>query len=225
MGLSAHAGLGHNPVLDPPDSTGKPALTTPPLILASSSPYRAELLSRLGLAFETVSPDIDETARPGESPRELVMRLARDKAAAVDRERPGALIIGSDQVAVMDGRVLGKPGNMETARAQLAAASGREVEFLTGLALLNGASGQCQLDCIPYQVHFRELTAAQIDAYLHIEQPFDCAGSFKSEGLGVALFARMQGEDPSALIGLPLIRLVEMLAAEGVDLLMRNGRG
>ncbi len=193
-----------------------------PLVLASSSPYRAELLGRLGLAFASHSPDIDERALTREPPRDLVMRLAREKAEAIAPAHPRALVIGSDQVALMDGRILGKPGDMERARAQLCAASGREVEFLTGLALLNTASGQAQVDCIPYAVHFRELTAAQIDAYLQIEQPLDCAGSFKSEGLGVALFSRMQGDDPSALIGLPLIRLVDMLAVEGVDVLLHK---
>jgi len=199
-------------------------MTTPPLILASSSPFRAELLARLGIEFECQSPDIDESMRPQESPRELVMRLAQEKARAIAGNWPEGLVIGSDQVAVMAGHILGKPGDLDTARAQLRAASGQEVDFLTGLALLNSANGQLQLDCILYSVHFRHLTMSQIDAYLQAERPFNCAGSFKSEGLGIALLQRLQGDDPTALIGLPLIRLVTMLRAEGVEPLGYPGK-
>ncbi|WP_305000407.1 Maf family protein [Thiohalobacter thiocyanaticus] len=188
------------------------------LVLGSSSPFRRELLERLGLPFECHSPDIDESARAGEAPRDLVARLSEAKARAVAQAWPQALIIGSDQVAVVDNEILGKPGNQEKARAQLARLSGRSVTFLTGLCLYNSASDRVQLDVIPYRVDFRSLTPEQIERYLEQEQPYNCAGSFRSEALGVTLFKRMQGDDPSALVGLPLIRLVEMLAEEGVVL-------
>jgi len=191
-------------------------MTMPSLVLGSTSPFRRALLERLGLPFVTVSPRIDETPLPGESPEALVTRLAEAKARAVAPRYSQALIIGSDQVAVIDGQILGKPGNRERALAQLRRASGREVRFLTGLCLLNAASGRAQVVCEPFHVHFRELDDARIGRYLDAEQPFNCAGSFKSEGLGIALFRRLEGEDPNALIGLPLIRLVDMLAAEGM---------
>ncbi|MGC9457168.1 MAG: Maf family protein [Halothiobacillaceae bacterium] len=186
------------------------------LILASSSPYRRDLLARLGLPFDCIRPEVDETARPGESPEALVVRLARAKAAVVARACPGRLVIGSDQVAVLDGQILGKPGGHEQARRQLQAASGRTVRFLTGLCLLTDQGpGEC--DLVPFDVRFRSLTDREIEAYLQRERPYDCAGSFKSEGLGVMLFESMTGEDPTALIGLPLIRLCAMLRAVGVD--------
>lgn len=188
------------------------------LVLGSSSPFRRELLGRLGLAFECHSPDIDESARPGEAPRELVARLSEAKARAVAETWPQALIIGSDQVAVVDDEILGKPGGHERAREQLARLSGRTVTFLTGLCLYNSASDRVQLEVIPYQVDFRSLTPDQIERYLEREQPYNCAGSFRSEALGITLFQRMQGDDPNALVGLPLIRLVDMLAEEGVVL-------
>ncbi|MFP4272903.1 MAG: Maf family protein [Halothiobacillaceae bacterium] len=186
------------------------------LILASSSPYRRALLDRLGLPFECVKPEVDEAARPGETPEQLVLRLARAKAEAVAGSRPGSLVIGSDQVAVLGDRVLGKPGGETAARRQLAAASGQVVRFLTGLCLV-AADGSTESAMVPYSVRFRSLNEAQINAYLDREQPFDCAGSFKSEGLGVALFESMEGEDPTALVGLPLIRLCSMLRAAGLD--------
>lgn len=189
------------------------------LVLASTSPYRRELLTRLGLTFTTAAPDTDETRQDGESPQELVRRLAEAKARAVAQDFPDTLIIGSDQVAVLGKQILGKPGDHPTAVRQLQAASGQRVTFLTGLCLYNSASGRCQVDMVPYTVEFRALTTQQIDHYLRREQPYNCAGSFKSEGLGIALFRRMEGEDPNALIGLPLIRLIDMLAAEGVDVL------
>lgn len=188
------------------------------LVLGSSSPFRRELLERLGLPFECHSPDIDESARPGESPRDLVARLSEAKARAVAAVWPQALIIGSDQVAVVDEEILGKPGSHERAREQLARLSGREVTFLTGLALYNSKLDRVQLDVVPYSVEFRDLGAEQIERYLEKEQPYNCAGSFRSEALGVTLFRRMQGDDPNALVGLPLIRLVDMLAEEGVGL-------
>jgi MAF protein len=188
-----------------------------PLVLASSSPYRSALLGRLGLPFETAVPQVDESRRPGEPPQVLVLRLAEAKARAVARERPDALIIGSDQVASIDDQILGKPGNRARAVAQLEHASGRCVVFQTGLCLLNAVTGRTQTLVEPFRVHFRPLTRARIEAYLDREAPYNCAGSFKSEGLGIALFERLEGDDPSALIGLPLIRLVTLLESEGLD--------
>jgi MAF protein len=187
-----------------------------PLLLASSSPYRRELLARLRLPFVCSSPEIDESHRPGEDAIELVQRLAREKATALSNDYPDHLIIGSDQVAVLDGRILGKPHTFERALEQLTAASGHSVTFLTGLALHNSSSGQCQVDYVPFTVHMRTLDPASIQRYLHAEQPYDCAGSFKAEGLGVSLFRATEGSDATSLIGLPLIRLVEMLNQEGI---------
>lgn len=189
------------------------------LVLASTSPYRRELLTRLGLDFETAAPNTDETRLPGETPKQLVRRLAEAKARAVAQDFPNGLIIGSDQVAVLGDRILGKPGDHATAIQQLTAACGRRVTFLTGLCLYNRGSERCQVDVVPYTVEFRALNAVQIENYLRREQPYNCAGSFKSEGLGISLFRRMEGEDPNALIGLPLIRLIDMLTAEGVNVL------
>ena len=187
------------------------------IVLASSSPYRRELLSRLGLPFDSVSPDVDESPMANESPRTLVSRLARLKARAVASLRPPALIVGSDQVAVLEDRILGKPGNHDANVRQLGLAGGRWVRFLTGVALLNSASGAMQCDVVEYRVQFRSLDEAQAEAYVRAEKPYDCAGGFRAEGLGIALFQRMEGEDPTALIGLPLIALVSMLKREGVD--------
>jgi len=193
-----------------------------PLVLASTSPFRRALLERLGLFFTTAAPEVDETRRPEEPPQVLVLRLAESKARAVAPEHPGALIIGSDQVACIDGQVIGKPGGRDAAIAQLQRASGKTLMFHTGLCLLNSATGRAQTLVEPFQVHFRPLTLERINGYLDREQPYNCAGSFKSEGLGIALFERLEGEDPSALIGLPLIRLVTLLESEGLDpLLMR----
>ncbi|NCF10790.1 MAG: septum formation inhibitor Maf [Gammaproteobacteria bacterium] len=188
------------------------------LVLASTSPYRRELLGRLGLPFTSARPDADESALPGESPEALVARLAESKARSVARHHPEALVIGSDQVAVLDGEIIGKPGTPERAREQLARTSGRSVRFLTGLCLLDTASGESQVLVEPFTVHFRELDAASIARYVAAEQPYDCAGSFKSEGLGITLFARLEGDDPNSLIGLPLIRLVDLLAESGIVL-------
>ena len=187
------------------------------IVLASSSPYRRELLSRLGLPFDSVSPDVDESPMADESPRTLVARLARLKARAVASLRPRALIVGSDQVAVLEDRIMGKPGDHDANVRQLRLAGGRSVRFLTGVALLNSASGAMQCDVVEYRVHFRSLDEAQAEAYVRAEKPYDCAGGFRAEGLGIALFQRMEGEDPSALIGLPLIALVSMLKRQGVD--------
>ncbi|WP_110972225.1 Maf family protein [Pseudomonas huaxiensis] len=189
-----------------------------PLILASSSPYRRELLARLQLPFDWASPDIDERRLDEEPAVELVKRLAREKAQALAQRYPAHLIIGSDQVAVLGEQVLGKPHTFDKACEQLLAASGNHVTFLTGVALLNSDSGECQVDCVPFTVHMRELDLPRIERYLHIETPYDCAGSFKCEGLGVSLFQSTHGTDATSLIGLPLIRLVDMLIKEGVSI-------
>jgi len=187
-----------------------------PLVLASTSPYRKELLQRLGLEFVTAAPDVDESHQPGETPEHLVRRLAEEKARAVAQKFPDALIIGSDQVAVIGSEILTKPGTHENAVSQLQRCSGQAVTFLTGLCLFNARSGKAQIEAVPFRVHFRALNAAQIENYLRREQPYNCAGSFKSEGLGIVLFERLEGDDPATLIGLPLIRLTRMLEMEGV---------
>jgi septum formation protein len=189
------------------------------LVLASSSPFRRELLSRLMLPFEVVVPEVDESPHAGESPERLVERLAIAKAQAVAARHPDALVIGSDQVAVHDGEIVGKPHTHERAVAQLRQASGKAVALHTGLALVNAVTGRVQSEVVPYRVVFRALTDAQIESYLRKEQPYHCAGSVKSEGLGVALLERFEGEDPATLIGLPLIRLVRMLENEGLAVL------
>ena len=189
------------------------------LILASSSPFRRELLARLMIPFDVVAPEVDETARPGELPQALVERLAIAKAQAVAAKHPQALIIGSDQVAVHAGEIVGKPITHERAVAQLKTASGKTVTLYTGLALVNSATGRVQSEVVPYRVLFRPLSDAQIENYLRKEQPYHCAGSVKSEGLGVALLERFEGEDPATLIGLPLIRLIHMLEHEGLTVL------
>jgi len=187
------------------------------LILASSSLYRRELLSRLMIPFEVAIPDVDETPRTGETPVQLVERLAIAKAQAVAARQPDALVIGSDQVAVHDRQVVGKPLTHERAVEQLKTASGKAVSLYTGLALVNSASGRVQSEVVPFRVVFRQLSDRQIENYLRKEQPYHCAGSVKSEGLGVALLERFEGDDPATLIGLPLIRLVRMLENEGLD--------
>lgn len=189
----------------------------PALLLASSSPYRRELLSRLHLPFTCAAPDIDESHLPDEPACALVKRLAEQKARALAALHPGHLIIGSDQVAVLDDAILGKPHTFDKAFEQLSAASGRQVVFLTGLALLNTQTGRCQVDVVPFTVHMRQLDAGRIERYLRAEQPYDCAGSFKAEGLGVSLFQSTEGADATSLVGLPLIRLVDMLLQEGVQ--------
>lgn len=187
-----------------------------PLLLASSSVYRRDLLSRLRLPFTCSSPDINESHQTGESAIDLVKRLSLEKAQALTSSHPKHLIIGSDQVAVLDGQIIGKPHTFDKARQQLLNASGASVSFLTGLTLLNSQTGHYQTDCIPFTVHMRKLTPEQIERYLLAEEPYDCAGSFKAEGLGVSLFQRTEGEDATSLVGLPLIRLVDMLTAEGI---------
>jgi septum formation protein len=186
------------------------------LILASSSPFRRELLSRLMIPFEVVVPDVDETPRQHESPQALVERLAILKAQTVASKHADALVIGSDQVAVHNGEIVGKPLTHERAVDQLQSASGKTVLLYTGLALVNSTSGRVQSEVVPFGVTFRALTELQIETYLRKEQPYHCAGSVKSEGLGVALLERFEGEDPATLIGLPLIRLIRMLENEGL---------
>ncbi|EIC23118.1 Maf family protein [Thiorhodovibrio frisius] len=199
-------------------------MTTATIVLASSSRYRRALLDklgldRLGLECRTDAPDIDEQALPGEAPATLVERLALAKARAVAPRHPNALIIGSDQVASIDGQMLGKPGGHQAAIAQLERLAGRQVCFLTGLCLLNSATGRSQSCCESFWVSFRHLSQKQIAAYVERERPYDCAGAFKSEGLGIALSSRLEGADPNSLIGLPLIRLIAMLEAEGIEVL------
>ncbi len=191
----------------------------PTLVLASTSPFRRELLNKLGLPFETAAPDIDESPLPGEEPESLVKRLSLEKAKAVAADYPRALIIGSDQVACVDNQILGKPGSHQKAVQQLKLTSGKTVTFLTGLTLYDSVSGNSRTLCEPFHAHLRELTDMQIDNYLQREKPYNCAGSFKSESLGIALFSKLEGEDPNALVGLPLIRLIDMLQQFGVDVL------
>jgi len=189
------------------------------LVLASTSPFRKELLQRLDIPFDTASPDIDESAQSGETPEQLVTRLSEQKARAVAKQFPEALVIGSDQVATLDGNIIGKPGNHDNAVKQLKNASGRKVVFYTGLCLLNTKTGIVQIEVVPFNVTFRKLTDQQINNYLRKEQPYSCAGSFKSEGLGIALFEKLEGDDPNALIGLPLIRLTYMLNKEDINII------
>lgn len=186
------------------------------LVLASSSPYRCELLARLQIPFEVISPEVDETPLPNEAPQDTALRLAQLKARAVAEKYPDALIIGSDQVALLNEQQLGKPHTFENAKRQLLAASGQAVVFHTALCLLNSRSGNMQACVVPITVRFRALSVDQIERYLEKEQPYNCAGSAKSEGLGIALIERFEGDDPNALVGLPLIALVEMLNKEGI---------
>lgn len=189
------------------------------LVLASASPYRRQVLSQLRRPFETFAPHVDESPIAGETARQLVMRLAKTKAEAARNAFPDALVIGSDQAAVREHTILGKPGSHARAAEQLRAAAGNTVHFLTGLCLLDTADGQAQTDVIECEVLFRRLSAAQIEHYLQTDRPYDAAGSFKSEGYGAALLERIRCDDPHALIGLPLMRLTHMLNAAGVDVL------
>lgn len=191
-----------------------------PILLASSSIYRRALLAKLGLAFEWAAPHVDESQLPNENTDCLVRRLSRSKVEALAAAHPNKLIIGSDQVAVLDNQILNKPLTYERAFAQLLSSSGRSVRFETGLCLLNTRTGKIQIAVESFNVHFRTLTDEQIHNYLRLEEPYDCAGSFKAEGLGISLFTKLSGDDPNSLIGLPLIRLIEMLGNEGVDPLL-----
>lgn len=191
---------------------------TAQLILASTSRYRKALLEKLGKPFQCEAPEVDESPLPGESAEVLVTRLAHAKASAVARQHDQGLIIGSDQVCVCDGRILGKPGTVENAVAQLLAAQGKSVTFYTGLCVLDAATGRAEQLVEPFRVHFRQLEEAAIRRYVAAEQPLDCAGSFKCEGMGIMLFEALEGRDPNALIGLPLIGLVELLGRHGLAL-------
>jgi len=187
------------------------------LLLASTSPFRQALLGKLGLPFITAAPDVDETPRAGEAADALVTRLAVAKAQALAADYPDSWIIGSDQVCVLDGAITGKPHTPERAFAQLRQASGNAITFYTGLALYQPRSRTLMQCCEPFVVHFRSLSDAEIRAYIEKEQPLQCAGSFKSEGLGICLFERLEGRDPNTLVGLPLIALSGMLRAVGIN--------
>ena len=187
----------------------------PPLILGSSSPYRRELLARLRMPFDVAVPDIDETPLAGEAPVVTALRLSRSKAEAIAARHPGALVIGSDQVCTLDGAQIGKPGSHEKALVQLQQMRGRTVTFHSALCLLDSRTGEARLAAVQTRATFRDLSDAELDAYLHLEPPYDCAGSAKAEGLGIALLARVESDDPTALIGLPLIALTGMLRAAG----------
>jgi len=190
---------------------------TLPLVLASSSPYRRQLLQRLTPDFVQASPAIDETVLPGESPAQLAPRLAATKALVLSRIYTNHLIIGSDQVASLDGKILNKPSTLANAEVQLRKQSGRTVQFITSVCLLNSATGEHSGESVLTEVRFRELTPVQIRHYLESERPFDCAGSFKAEGLGIVLFEALRSEDPTALIGLPLIALRRLLSAQDLE--------
>ncbi|UCE30235.1 MAG: septum formation inhibitor Maf [Burkholderiales bacterium] len=197
----------------------EPEPAPPPLILASSSRYRRALLERLMLPFDCVAPDIDERARPNETPVALCQRLALEKARAIGQARPDAWVIGCDQVAVLDGRTIGKPGDHARAVAQLEAVSGREVMFHTALCLYQHADQRADTLVAHTRVKFRRLERPEIETYLRMERPFDCAGSARCEGLGIALLRSIHGDDPSALVGLPLIALCALLRKWGYPLL------
>jgi septum formation protein len=192
-------------------------MPNPPLILASTSRYRRELLGRLGLPFEVAAPGVDETALPGETPAVTAMRLAEAKARAVATDRDHGLVLGSDQVAACDGEAISKPETHANAVAQLQRLSGRTVTFHTAVVLMNAANGRVRREAVDVESTFRRLSAAEIDAYLERERPYDCAGAVKSEGLGIVLFERIASDDPTTLIGLPLIAVARLLRAEGVD--------
>lgn len=189
------------------------------LVLGSSSTFRKALLEKLGLEFETDSPDIDETPLKNESPEDMVARLAKLKALAIAERHPNSIVISSDQCATLDGAIIGKPGEHEAAVEQLTNASGRAVTFYTSLCVMNTSSEQMEELVEPFHVYFRELSETQIENYLRKEEPYNCAGSFKSEGLGIALFERLEGKDPNTLVGLPLIELITMLRKFGIDVI------
>ncbi len=189
----------------------------PKIVLASGSRYRQQLLGRLGIDFESCAPDVDETPKPQESPAELAMRLAEAKAVALTKQFPSALIIGSDQTAACGDTLLGKPGTIQRAQEQLRLCRGKQVTFYTGLCLINNDTGTQETSLTPFSVSFLNLSDRQIERYIEKEQPLDCAGSFKCEGLGSALFEKLEGQDPTALIGLPLISLCAMLRRAGLD--------
>jgi septum formation protein len=212
-----------SPSPDYPDRATLPGTPVRTLILGSTSRYRRELLARLAIPFEVVSPEVDETPLPGEAPTQLALRLALAKARAVATNFPKAVVIGSDQVADLNGLPLGKPGNHERAVAQLRQMRGQTVVFQTAVAVVCAESGFEQVELAAVKVKFRELSDAEIENYLRAEQPYDCAGSAKSEGLGIALLDSIESDDPTALVGLPLIRTSRMLRAAGITLLGSAG--
>lgn len=194
------------------------------LVLASTSPYRKQLLQKLNVPFICAAPDTDETPLANESAERLVLRLAEAKARSLAKQYPRHLIIGSDQVCLLNGKITGKPLNFATAQRQLLAASGNKITFFTGLALLDSRTDSIQLVCEPYHVYFRQLALSEINAYLQQEQPYHCAGSMKAEGLGITLFERLEGRDPNTLIGLPIITLNHMLINAGLNPLMQAAK-
>ncbi len=196
---------------------------TPALVLGSTSRYRRELLQRLRLPFEAVAPDVDETPRPGEAPAALALRLALAKAQAVAALRPQAVVIGSDQVADLDGQPIGKPGGHERAVAQLRSLSGRQAVFQTAVSVVRADTGFAKTLLAPVTVRFRTLSDAEIERYLRLEAPYDCAGSAKSETLGIALLDAIESDDPTALVGLPLIRTCALLREAGLDPVLAAG--
>ncbi len=189
------------------------------IVLASSSEARRKVLEKLEIPFEIFKPSVDESPKSGESPQQLVKRLSVKKARTATARYPDHLVIGSDQVAVVGDQILGKPANRECAISQLELMSKKEVVLLTGLALINTGTGNVQSDVIPYRVEFRNLTRSMIENYIDMDEPYDCGGSLRSEGLGIVLLKRFDGTDPNALLGLPLIRLIDMLACEGISIL------
>lgn len=191
---------------------------TRPLLLASTSPFRREVLNKLRIPFEVAAPNIDETPLSDEKPIDMIRRLSLLKAQAVAADYPEHLIIASDQCSVLDGNIIGKSHNYDNAVMQLQNSSGKRVKFLTGLCLYDAKTGDYELDVVPFEVEFRELSADDIHNYIMLDEPYNCAGSFKSEGLGITLFKRLIGDDPNTLIGLPLIRLCEMLRKQGLAL-------
>lgn len=193
-----------------------------PLILASTSPYRRALLEKLGVEFICAAPDTDETPKDGESATDLVQRLAQEKAHSLSEKFPNHFIIGSDQVCFIDGKIVGKPGSIENAHQQLRAASGKVITFYTGLCVLNSHTMQKEIICEPFHVHFRRLTDDEINAYIKLEMPLYCAGSFMCEGAGILLFSQLEGRDPNALVGLPLIALNEILLKFGYNALLEG---
>lgn len=193
-----------------------------PLILASTSPYRRALLEKLGVEFICAAPDTDETPKDGESATDLVQRLAQEKAHSLSEKFPNHFIIGSDQVCVIDGKIVGKPGSIENAHQQLRVASGKVITFYTGLCVLNSHTMQKEIICEPFHVHFRRLTDDEINAYIKLEMPLYCAGSFMCEGAGILLFSQLEGRDPNALVGLPLIALNEILLKFGYNALLEG---
>lgn len=193
-------------------------MSIPDLVLASTSVYRKTLLEKIQIPFHCVAPQINETPIDNETAEQLVQRLALEKAKAVAVQHPNSWVIGSDQVCSINGQIVGKPGTESAAIHQLQAAAGQRITFFTGLCLYDAVQQRYQLCAEPFHVHFRQLNTEQIRRYINAEQPLNCAGSFKSEGLGITLFHKLEGKDPNCLIGLPLIALVDMLAAWGIEL-------